>query len=63
MGFSRQEYWSGVPSPSPMHHYATLNTSVLGHRYPVASNEVKGSNIPREDAPINGPKNGQFMEI
>jgi len=19
MGFSRQEYWSGVPSPSPMH--------------------------------------------
>ena len=23
MGFSRQEYWSGVPSPSPLYHWAT----------------------------------------
>ena len=25
MGFSRQEYWSGVPSPSPMELLRTLN--------------------------------------
>ena len=25
MGFSRQEYWSGVPLPSPQWHYDTLN--------------------------------------
>ena len=24
MGFSRQEYWSGVPLPSPSSHYLTL---------------------------------------
>ena len=23
MGFSRQEYWSGVPLPSPLYHWAT----------------------------------------
>ena len=23
MGFSRQQYWSGVPSPSPCHNWAT----------------------------------------
>ena len=32
-------------------------------RYPVASHEVKGSNIPREEAPINGPRNGQFIRF
>ena len=26
MGFSRQEYWSGVPSPSPMHTLPWPNT-------------------------------------
>ena len=25
MGFSRQEYWSGVPSPSPLLALTTLN--------------------------------------
>jgi len=24
MGFSRQEYWSGVPLPSPIKYYTTL---------------------------------------
>ena len=32
-------------------------------RYPVASHEVKGSNIPREEAPINGMRNGQFIRF
>ena len=31
--------------------------------YPAASHEVIGSNIPREEASINGLRNGQFMEI
>ena len=25
MGFSRQEYWSGVPLPSPILNYSTLH--------------------------------------
>ena len=25
MGFSRQKYWSGVPSPSPLKHITLLN--------------------------------------
>ena len=29
MGFSRQEYWSGVPLPSPTHTLWLLNNSVL----------------------------------
>ena len=29
MGFSRQEYWSGLPLPSPMPHYIWLNTKIL----------------------------------
>ena len=32
-------------------------------RYPVASHEVKDIIIPREEAPINGLRNGQFMKI
>ena len=32
MGFSRQEYWSGVPLPSP-NTYGTSDKSVLVHRY------------------------------
>ena len=27
MGFSRQEYWSGVPSPSPITRYMALNVA------------------------------------
>ena len=27
MGFSRQEYWSGVPLPSPSYHYLLTNES------------------------------------
>ena len=29
MGFSRQEYWSGVPSPSPLSHITPLNLPSL----------------------------------
>ena len=29
MGFSRQEYWSGVPLPSPSMYYSKLNISSL----------------------------------
>ena len=25
MGFSRQEYWSGLPLPSPLNNYSTLS--------------------------------------
>ena len=29
MGFSRQEYWSGVPLPSPISHYNNWNVKAL----------------------------------
>ena len=29
MGFSRQEYWSGVPSPSPERNYGFLSDQLL----------------------------------
>ena len=29
MGFSRQEYWSGVPSPSPMQCYSILKKIII----------------------------------
>ena len=29
MGFSRQEYWSGVPSPSPMEYYSTIKKNKI----------------------------------
>ena len=29
MGFSRQEYWSGVPSPSPIHTHTHTHTHIL----------------------------------
>ena len=30
-GFSRQEYWSGVPLPSPLKHTATATAKSLQH--------------------------------
>ena len=39
MGFSRQEYWSGVPLPSPHHRYSILRY-VLGQQLPRASAPV-----------------------
>ena len=29
MGFSRQEYWSGVPLPSPLHNLGLGNSKLL----------------------------------
>ena len=29
MGFSRQEYWSGLPLPSLKEYYAVIQTNVL----------------------------------
>ena len=34
MGFSRQEYWSGLPSPSPSQHQGLSNESTLCIRWP-----------------------------
>ena len=31
MGFSRQEYWSGVPLPSPLGHHRTIQIQHLQH--------------------------------
>ena len=31
MGFSRQEYWSGVPLPSPDNHAGTINRKKVPH--------------------------------
>ena len=38
MGFSRQEYWSGVPSPSPCIHVITPNIRILDIRHTVFQN-------------------------
>ena len=35
MGFSRQEYWSGVPSPSPLHS-VTVHSNLLGTWHPLS---------------------------
>ena len=33
MGFSRQEYWSGVPLPSPTPQFKSINSSLLSFLY------------------------------
>ena len=38
MGFSRQEYWSGVPLPSPIIWLATYYTSHDGLSYALVTN-------------------------
>ena len=37
MGFSRQEYWSGVPSPSPFTMLVVHNSIILTHNMIVLS--------------------------
>ena len=37
MGFSRQEYWSGVPSPSPSYGLLRANYSIFGKKH-ISSN-------------------------
>ena len=43
MGFSRQEYWSGVPLPSPQNSLITLNLDI-----PVLDNSEKGFTEPQD---------------
>ena len=47
MGFSRQEYWSGVPSPSPLLHCRWILYQLI----------YKGSPGPQESAWISGDSN------
>ena len=43
MGFSRQEYWSGVPSPSPMHSYSSVHMAGVDIRDSNSSQKEDGS--------------------
>ena len=45
LGFSRQEYWSGLPFPSPMHESEKLklNHSVMSHSYSPPGSSVHGT--------------------
>ena len=52
MGFSRQEYWSGVPLPSPSYHYLLTNESRGYKLYIVLFlNIVLGHFLEKEMAP------------
>ena len=42
MGFSRQEYWSGVPSPSPNYHYIIYR---IGHNWETELNWTESIGI------------------
>ena len=37
MGFSRQEYWSGVPSPSPLYPATLLNSLISSSKFLILS--------------------------
>ena len=37
MGFSRQEYWSGVPLPSPNYELGSLNNNMFIYGFPGGS--------------------------
>ena len=37
MGFSRQEYWSGVPLPSPIYTHTYIHTYISIYIYPSLS--------------------------
>ena len=43
MGFSRQEYWSGVPLPSPTWHAEALKSLVVLHVFEDHSNSLSTS--------------------
>ena len=52
MGFSRQEYWSGVPLPSPMREIVTINNKWPGRnffkpRFPIAKYQQETLKIMR----------------
>ena len=46
MGFSRQEYWSGVPSPSPLWHYAAKSFQLCPTLFDPIDGSPPGSTIP-----------------
>ena len=51
MGFSRQEYWSGVPLPSPTFHYSTVLKS---ERYGVIQIQVHIPDLPHSHCVVLG---------
>ena len=46
MGFSRQEYWSGVPSPSPIWHYAAKSFQLCPTLFDPIDGSPPGSTVP-----------------
>ena len=46
MGFSRQEYWSGVPSPSPIWHYAAKSLQLCPTLVDPIDGSPPGSTVP-----------------
>ena len=50
MGFSRQEYWSGVPLPSPMQE---TWVQLLGWEDPLEEDMESHSSIPAQRIPID----------
>ena len=65
MGFSRQEYWSGVPSPSPFELYSPPHFSVHGIFQArimewVAISSSRGSFQPRDQTHISSIAGGFF---
>ena len=53
MGFSRQEYWSGMPLPSPW-SILILSSDTLGHRWVLWSHSIH--------IPILGSGDGQIQQ-
>ena len=62
MGFSRQEYWSGVPSPSPIHHVRPA--SILHHAdlWSHADHEVAGF-LPPDQHCLHTPLDGAHLHL
>ena len=55
LGFSRQEYWSGLPFPSPMHE--SENESEVTQSCPTPSNPMDSSRQEyRSGLPLPSPK-------
>ena len=60
MGFSRQEYWSGVPLPSPTVQYRELYSIPYDGRGYQASNQVHG---PQLSSLCSGAREPQLLSL